>query len=130
MFSLLNRKEMGLLSKTGAAMSTKQLIATVKDGRPLTFYLGGGIIGQEPGPVTVEGFLAGIDDFHWLVYQEPLDGVDQGRILLLHKGNVVAVEIGRESTYKPTDDSEKVIAPFRRWVESRYRGEKGDDDAD
>ena len=113
-----------MLSKTGSAMSTKQLLATVRDGRMVTFFLAG-VSGENPGPVTISGYLAGIDDYHWLVFEPK-----EERLFLVHKGNVAAVEIDRESTYASgqTADSEKVIAPFRGYVERWFRGKGGSDD--
>ena len=92
-------------------MSSKQLARTVLDGRRLTFRLTSG--------AEVEGYLSGMDDFHWMVV------TSQGQKFLLHKGSTALIALGDESSYKDEPlyyEMEKVIRPFREFVSREYFG--------
>lgn len=84
-------------------MSTKQLARTVADGRMVSFTTSTGDV--------VEGFLCGMDDFHWMVITPTLNQV------LVHK-SAPKIEIGPASYLDPEHDTnrtamEGIIRPFR-----------------
>lgn len=85
-------------------MSSKQLARTVVDGRILTFTPVSG------APVT--GYLAGMDDYHWLVVT-PYD-----EQVLVHK-SASKIDIGAKTYNQETlrADLERVIAPFRAHIQ-------------
>jgi hypothetical protein len=105
----------GMSNKTGgakgSAMSSKQLARTVLDGRRLIFRLTSG--------VEVEGYLSGMDDFHWMVV------TTEGQKFLLHKGSTALIALGDESTYKSEPlhyEMEKIIRPFREFISREFYG--------
>lgn len=92
-------------------MSSKQLARTVLDGRRLTFRLTSG--------TEVEGYLSGMDDFHWMVI------TPQGQKYLLHKGSTALIALADEATYKDEalfSEMEKIVRPFREFVSREYYG--------
>lgn len=92
-------------------MSSKQLARTVLDGRRLTFRLNSG--------AEIEGYLSGMDDFHWMVV------TPDGQKYLLHKGSTALIALGDESTYKTEPlhfEMEKIVRPFREFVSREYFG--------
>lgn len=99
-------------SQEGAAMSSKQLARTVKDGKLLTFHL---TTGEKIG-----GYLCGMDDYHWMI--ATLNAVPH----LIHKGGAIVIDIAVESTYgrDETPELEKLIAPFRKYITEEVFGIK------
>lgn len=98
-------------------MSSKQMAAAVLSGRKVTFTF---LSGADP----IEGYLAGMDDFHWFVVTST--GVKH----LIHK-TTVYVTISDEDTYATEPQREaldKIVGPFRLFVRdsfSRNREEGG-----
>lgn len=94
----------------GSAVSTKQLAYTVRDGRLVTFHL--------EGNVAVQGYLAGMDGYHWLVITPSL------RIHLIHK-SCALVDLGKldqESSLQNEENKdgiERLVLPFRQWLRER-----------
>jgi hypothetical protein len=86
-------------------MSSRQLARTVVDGKLLTFRFSSG--------EDLVGYLAGMDDFHWLVL------TSEGCMVLVHKGSASRISVAAESTY---DDEERlslleqVVRPFREYL--------------
>lgn len=103
--------------RTGAALSTKQLIRTVLDGRKVTFHLHGGL--------EVTGYLCGMDDFHWMVV------TPGGEQYLIHKASAPLIDLSDSAKKYASEPSEvhrrleKVVGPFRRYVEVEFFGRTG-----
>lgn len=96
----------------GSAMSSKQLARTVVHGRKVSF--------QFPSGQVIEGYLCGMDDFHYMVV-EPVTGQKH----LIHKGGACIITLADESTYDVEPrfaDLERVVAPFREYVDREYFG--------
>lgn len=74
-------------------MSTKQMAYAALGGRLLRFHLSDAVI---------NGYLVGMDDYHWLVAQVDEDGKDI-HTDLLHKGSVTRVRISREDSLSNED---------------------------
>ena len=94
--------------KSGSSMSDKQLARSVLDGRLLTFCIPS--IG-----IDLKGYLAGRDDYHWLVTTTDL------RFFLVHK-SAPLVEISALDTYGNEPEHvrialDPIIGPFRRQIE-------------
>lgn len=92
-------------------MSSKQLAHTVMDGKQVDFHLTGGMV--------VSGYLAGMDDYHWMVIDP------QGKVSLVHKGSAILVQPWTRETYSTEvakTDLEAVIQPFRKWVGRHFFG--------
>lgn len=93
-------------------MSSKQLARTVVDGRKIALSL--------PYPQDkVEGYLAGMDDFHWLVLDP------NGQQHLIHKGSASRITLADEPTYQDEPERElleRIVGPFRSSVERIYFG--------
>lgn len=86
-------------------MSSKQLARTVLDGRLLTFRLTSG--------AEVEGYLSGMDDFHWMVV------TPTGQKYLLHKGSTALIALAEDCVYADEpklNQLEKVVRPFREFI--------------
>lgn len=84
-------------------MSTKQIARSVHDGRLVTFHI--------PGSENISGYVAGMDDFHWLVL------TPDGKEHLVHKSGASVVTIASQPTYAEEvlhADLERVIEPFRK----------------
>ena len=97
-------------ARSGSAMSTKQLARTVLDGRLLTFTP---LVGE---PIT--GYLCGMDDFHWMVV------TPYGSKHLVHKASAPVIDFGDCRYIEEPDHPvlEKVVGPFRRFVEAEFFG--------
>jgi hypothetical protein len=96
----------------GSEMSSKQLARTVVHGRKVTFRF--------PTGDPISGYLGGMDDFHWLVVA-PESGLKH----LIHKGSACIITLADTHTYESEplrDQMEKVIGPFRRYVEEVFFG--------
>lgn len=94
-------------ARSGSAMSTKQLARTAIDGRLVSFRF--------PFGSTVQGYLCGMDDFHWMIV------TSQGEKQLIHKGSASVIHLAEESTYTAeplVDDLEKIVGPFRTAMEA------------
>lgn len=103
----------GTGAKDGSGMSSKQLARTARDGKLLTFHLATG--------ETIQGYLCGMDDYHWMIVTT--DAV----VHLIHKGGAILIDIASTSTYSDKHSSpelDKIIAPFRRFVQENYFGVK------
>lgn len=90
----------------GSWMSTKQMAQTVKDGRAVTLEFAEG--------QTLHGYLAGMDDYYWLVVDP-----DTAGITLVRKGAVGAVVFDAEAGYLSApaySKIEPIIRPFREAV--------------
>lgn len=100
-------------------MSTRQLARTVIDGRQVRFV-------ATAGADDIYGYLAGQDDYHWLVI------MPDTKTALVHKGSTPQILLG-EATYRDEpnfDELEKVVGPFRGFIERTMFGrESNDDDA-
>lgn len=95
--------------RPGSTMSAKQIAQTVKDGRRVVFTTAVG---------EVDGYVGGMDDFHWLVVTP--DAVRH----LVHK-SACLVTLSNVSTLwdeELVDVIDKVVAPFRQWVLRTYFG--------
>lgn len=91
-------------------MSTRQIARSVLGGHKVTFAY------ERMEPVV--GYVAGMDEYHWLV----LDPKSLRR-RLVHKGLAPIVDIDEEPSYleeKRLADLEEVIAPFRKNLSERY----------
>lgn len=98
--------------KSGSSMSDKQLARTVIDGRMLTFRLSDGS--------QIDGYLCGMDDFHWLVVTETASK------FLIHKGRVLYVLLYDFSAFSEEsnfDALEKIVKPFRERVKRDFFGQ-------
>lgn len=94
--------------KTGASVSSKQLAYTVKEGRMVTFQT---VVGN------VEGYLCGMDDYHWVVVTPEL------RQYLVHKVAAGLIHLHKRSTYakEPLIESlEVLVAPFREAMARQF----------
>lgn len=91
-------------------MSTKQLARTVIDGRLLTFTP---LVGEQ-----ITGYLCGMDDFHWMVI------TPSGSTHLVHKASAPVIDFGlcRYPEEPNLRLLEKVVGPFRRFVEAEFFG--------
>lgn len=92
-------------------MSSKQLARTVLDGKKVTFRFTSGEM--------VEGYLCGMDDFHWMVV------TSEGRKHLVHKGSASIIDLADDPSYADEENHsslEQVVGPFRRFVEGAYFG--------
>lgn len=95
--------------KTGSHMSTKQLAHTVKEGRKVVFHF--------PYEERIEGYLCGIDDYHWMII------TPEGQVHLVHKGSVAVIDLPFEKSYESEEKLETlegVVGPFRAWVEKEF----------
>jgi hypothetical protein len=82
-------------------MSSKQLARTVVDGKRVRF--------TTSAAVAVEGYLCGMDDYHWMVVTPGAE------VVLVHK-SAPLIEIGVAGMYasEPNLDTiEKIVRPFR-----------------
>jgi hypothetical protein len=82
-------------------MSSKQMARTVLDGKKVTFDF---------GFTSVEGYLCGMDDFHWMVV------TPEGQQHLIHKGQTPLISFSSQPTYDGEPQRrtlEKIIGPFR-----------------
>lgn len=98
-------------ARSGSAMSSKQLARTVLDGKKVAFRFASG--------ETVEGYLCGMDDFHWMVV------TPEGSKHLVHKGSASIITLADIASYASEpkrSDLEQVVGPFRRFVEGAYFG--------
>lgn len=104
---------MGTLNnKEGSAMSSKQLARTVKDGKLLSFRFAG-------LEENLTGYLCGMDDYHWMVVTA------SGSLHLVHKGGAIVIDIAFNRTYEFEENHselEKVVAPFRKYVNQNFFG--------
>lgn len=98
-------------SPAGATVSNRQLAYTVRDGRRVTFHI--------PNLDPVLGYLAGMDDYHWLVVTPDL------KLHLVHKG-FSRVDLGTldqkgdlESEANK-DEIQKLIRPFLQYLQKRH----------
>jgi hypothetical protein len=66
----------GARRKSGSAMSDKQMARAAVDGRMLLFRTG--VL------VPMDGYVVGMDDFHWLI-ATPSDGHEPVQMTLVHK---------------------------------------------
>lgn len=99
-------------ARSGSAMSTKQLARTAIDGRLVTFRF-------PFGGETVQGYLCGMDDFHWMVITA------QGEKHLIHKGSASVIHLSDVSTYSDEplfEQLETIVAPFRTAMGVEYFG--------
>ncbi len=90
--------------RQAAEMSTRQITESVLRGRRVVFT-------YERRP-PVSGYVAGLDDFHWMV----VDPVTLN-VLLVHKALAPVVEIARESSYLEEPnlvEIDRIVSPFRR----------------
>ena len=93
-------------------MSSKQIARSVLNGHLVTFA-------YERMPPVI-GYVAGMDEYHWLV----LDPTS-GKRRLIHKGLSPIIEIEESSSYLELDVDhlrrlEEVLAPFRRKLAERF----------
>lgn len=96
---------------TGSEMSAKQLARTVRDGRLVSFRF--------PTSEVIEGYLCGMDDFHWLVV------TPAGSKHLIHKGSASIIDLSDHPSYSDEPNRpelERVVAPFREHVEETFFG--------
>lgn len=70
------RELSGARRMSGSAMSDKQMARAAVDGRMLVFRTG--VL------VPMEGYVVGMDDFHWLI-ATPSDGHEPVQTTLVHK---------------------------------------------
>lgn len=94
----------------GAAMSTKQMARTVQDGKKVHFR-------WHPDADGIEGYLCGMDDFHWMVV------TPEGRTILVHKGSAPIIDIATEATLHDEPGRaalEAVITPFRKAMQREH----------
>jgi hypothetical protein len=92
-------------TKSGAALSIKQLAHSVKDGRQVRFHL---TTGDE-----IIGYVCGMDDYHWMVV------TSSGTKHLLHKAGVVLLDLLPDPTLdqEPEQEAlERVIGHFRAYI--------------
>jgi hypothetical protein len=95
-------------------MSSKQLAKTVLDGRRVTFRF--------PSGEMVEGYLCGMDDYHWMVI------TSEGKKHLVHKGSASIIDLADINSYsgeRKHSDLERVVGPFRRFMEAEFFGRTG-----
>ena len=87
-------------------MSSRQLARTVLDGRLLRFSLTSGS--------AIEGYLCGMDDYHWMVVTSSVEKH------LIHKGATTHVTLLDASydTEEKHADLEAIVGPFRRHLEN------------
>lgn len=95
---------------SGAHMSSMQLARTVIEGQRVVFTT---------TAATIDGYLCGMDDYHWMVVQAT------GEVVLVHKAQTPVVTIKSVKTYQDEDRREvleKIIGPFREHVAKTYFG--------
>lgn len=98
-----------MTGRNGAAMSRRQLEQAVLAGRRLTIRGDGGW--------TVTGYLAGLDDYHYLIVSDE-GGVRQTR--LVHKSApLVDVDVTPTYDLHRTEWLESIIGPFREAIINR-----------
>ena len=93
----------------GSSVSSKQLAYGTLKGHMAEFTTPVGV---------VQGYLCGMDDFHWLVVTPEVD------IILVHKAQATLVNthfkpLGIESPYASEpryEELEQIVGPFRRYV--------------
>lgn len=95
----------------GASMSTSQMTYAALDTRRVTAHI--------MPEFTIEGYLAGMDDFHWLIVDT------DGGLTLVHKSAPV-VRIARGSTYDEETEAARclmdpILQPFIKSLQ-RMRG--------
>ena len=105
-------KRVGPKPRSGSFMSSKQISRAAVDGRYLTFHT---------SVRTVEGYVVGMDDYHWLI----ADG-HAGHLVMVHKGSTALVEFGggfnlpdRDEAFR--DKVAKIGQPF--WDSIKQRGD-------
>jgi len=82
---------MGGSQRSGSAMSTKQMAYAATAGRKITFrFLSAG--------VDVQGYLVGMDDYHWMVAAPNPKNEPVVETVLVHKGSADLIKIDRTST--------------------------------
>lgn len=95
----------------GSRMSTRQMVKTVMDGRLVTLAL---VNGQQ-----VDGYLGGMDDYHWLIVRPDAE------VVLVHKAAALTVTFAKDCRYvreNHHDAIEKIVGPFREYVAKTYYG--------
>lgn len=74
--------------RTGSSMSNKQVAYAATTGHKITFVLAHGLGSRE-------GYVVGMDDYHWLVAQPENDTI---RKSIISKGNTVALDLSPAPT--------------------------------
>ena len=103
-------------------MSSKQMAYAANAGSRLSFHFG--------GHEVVQGYLCGMDDYHWLVAE--VTEADRVITHLIHKGSVRRVQIHRED--RLCDEPAHVKAeidgiggPFFTWCAGFLARKQNDD---
>jgi hypothetical protein len=75
--------------------------------------------GREP----ITGFIAGWDDFHWMIYSR-VDGTNDLRKTMVHKGQVSEIEFTDQSYDALPEEFRALVDPmmadFRRAIDRDY----------
>lgn len=106
-------------TRTGSAMSSKQMAYSVRHGRKVNFHFVSGIVR--------DGYICGEDSFHWRAI------TSSGLVFLVHKSAVEMVEFPEQSTYDDEpyrEELEKTVGPFREFVEVHHFGKREGDITD
>lgn len=109
-------------ARTGSQMSSKQIAYAVLAGKRLTFRI--------PTVGVVEGYVIGMDDYHWFVAHVEDDNTsgDNDSLVettLLHKGSVAAINISRKPALASEAHHIRVAVEelgraFVAWCEKTY----------
>lgn len=92
-------------ARRGSSFSDKQIYASVKEGRQIRVTVEG-----EP----FEGWVYGVDDFHWGLVDA------EGATVLVHKSAPVVVFLPSQKT---TPRAERLVSSFRAWVLRSHYGQ-------
>jgi len=83
-------------NRSGSAMSTRQLVYAATHGRKVTFQF---------GPDDDEqGYIVGMDDYHWMLAVPTWDTEHPVEVVLVHKGSAGRIKISQAddlSTERP-----------------------------
>jgi len=88
---------------------------TVKDGREVTLDFVSGAV--------ITGYLAGMDDYYWLVFD-----IESNELVLVRKGAVSVVRFSNGLSYQAFAGKarlEPIIRPFRDYVLKTFFGGGG-----
>ena len=98
--------------RRGSAASDKAMFFAAKDGRLITAYM--------PGGDEIEGYLCGVDDYHWTLV------TTDGDTVLIHK-TIPAVRISANRTFRTEHEEvaariEQATSSFRALAANRTSG--------
>lgn len=84
----------------------------MRKGQEVQFHTG---VASRP---VVNGYVAGMDDFHWKVIDDQINDDDERGVVLIHKSAPLVKIHSKPSLHDEGDfDSlEKILAPFRAYV--------------